>query len=329
MNGSNPTNRSLDSICAAIKKNKYNFDLDIQRHGGVWKKGEKSLLIDTVLRDYPLYPALLNRHPDSKILDVVDFKQRFLAFADYKENVFALDKDLPSVIIDGVEHEIAGKKFKDLDSELQDRFNNRNISMIILEDATDEELCDIFSRINMGRPLNNSQKRSAISDPVFRNAIFELSQHPVISKLLTKAQVIKGFDRDVIILSLMLICTNDENDFTSFRSNDVNTFVTEFSDKALDKIDVLKVAMDNLDDMYSDVKQIGFKQNTLPMALYCCYRCVVENKSFETLKNVFTQFIENYDSNENYKIYTQSGTSNSDMVKGRFEYWKNIMNTMQ
>lgn len=328
MNGSNPTNRSLDSICAGIKKNKYNFDLNIQRHAGAWKKGEKSLLIDSVLRDYPLYPALLNRHPNCKVLDVVDFKQRFLTFFSYKENGFALDKKLPPVVIDGTEHEIAGKKFKDLDTELQDKFNNRNVELIILEDATDEEICDIFSRINMGRPLNNSQKRNAISEPVFRNAIYELSQHPVISKLLTKAQIVKGFDRDILILALMLIATNEENDFTSFRSNDINDFVIEYSDLALSYIDTLKIAMDNLNEVYADVKQVGFKQNTLPMVLYCSYRCVVENKTFDRLKEIFTEFLDNYDTNEYYKQFTKSGTLNQPMVLGRFNYWKNLFETM-
>ena len=289
MNVLSPTNKSLDSICSGIGKNKYNFDLDIQRHAGVWKKGEKSLLIDTVLRGWPIYPALLNKHTGSKTLDVVDFKQRFLAFYDYKNNKFALDKNLKPVIIDGVEYEIAGKKFDELDEELQIRFNDKNITLIILEDATEEELCEIFSRINMGRPLNNSQKRSAISDPAFRSAVYELSQHPVIEKLLTKAQIIKGFDRDVIILALMLICSTNGDDYTSFRSEDINDFVRNHGKDALNQIDTLKTAMDNLNTLYEDEKKIGFKQTTVPMIIYCCYRCVVENKSFDALKEIFTE----------------------------------------
>ncbi len=329
MNVLSPTNKSLDSICSGIGKNKYNFDLDIQRHAGVWKKGEKSLLIDTVLRGWPIYPALLNKHTGSKTLDVVDFKQRFLAFYDYKNNKFALDKNLKPVIIDGVEYEIAGKKFDELDEELQIRFNDKNITLIILEDATEEELCEIFSRINMGRPLNNSQKRSAISDPAFRSAVYELSQHPVIEKLLTKAQIIKGFDRDVIILALMLICSTNGDDYTSFRSEDINDFVRNHGKDALNQIDTLKTAMDNLNTLYEDEKKIGFKQTTVPMIIYCCYRCVVENKSFDALKEIFTEFINNYDNNEEYKLYLQSGVNNQPNVQARFNYWKDAVDNLQ
>lgn len=328
MNGLYTKNFSLDSICAAIGKNKYNFDLDIQRHGDLWAKADKQKLIDTILREYPIYQALINVKGDSHIFDVVDFKQRFLTFYAYKQNAFAVADDAPPVYINGIEHEIAGKKYKDLDEDLQDRFNNRNLSFIILRDATEEELCDIFERINMGKPLNNSQKRNALSDTVFRSSIFDLSRHPLISKLLTKAQIKRGLDRDDVILALMLICTTDENDYTSFRSKDINDFVLNHSDEVLDRIDDLKASMDKLNEIYGDVKNIGLKQSTVPMALYCCYRCYVENKSFDRLKEIFDEFIDNYDNNEAYKQYTQSGTSNQPMVRGRFDYWRNLLKEM-
>ena len=36
-------------------------------------------------------------------------------------------------------------------------------------------------------------------------------------------------------------------------------------------------------------------------------------------------FLENYDSNDEYKAFTQQGTSSSESVKGRLEYWRNII----
>ena len=107
--------KTVQSIINEINKGKYNFDLPIQRRAGIWNKKEISLFVDSIVRPYPIYPALINKHSDTKVLDVVDFKQRFTGLAAYANNEFALDKNLKPVVIDGVEYEIAGKKFKKLD----------------------------------------------------------------------------------------------------------------------------------------------------------------------------------------------------------------------
>ena len=37
------------------------------------------------------------------------------------------------------------------------------------------------------------------------------------------------------------------------------------------------------------------------------------------------EFLGNYDSNEEYKKYVQSGTSSVENVHGRFDYWRNLI----
>ncbi len=75
--------KALSTVVNNIRNNKYNFDLSIQR-GLVWTPKQKSLFIDSILRNYPISVALINRHTDTGVLDVVDFKQRFNAIADFK-----------------------------------------------------------------------------------------------------------------------------------------------------------------------------------------------------------------------------------------------------
>ena len=135
--------KSLRSLVGEINKGKYNFDLPIQRRAGIWKPKEKSLFIDTLLRNYPIYPALVNKHSDTKEIDVVDFKQRFTTIAAFANDEFKLSKNLKPLTIDGTEYEIAGKKFSKLDETVQSRFNDRDISIITMTDATEEEIVDI------------------------------------------------------------------------------------------------------------------------------------------------------------------------------------------
>ena len=61
------------------------------------------------------------------------------------------------------------------------------------------------------------------------------------------------------------------------------------------------------------------------MILYAAYKCIKDNKSFDSLKTAIVEFTANYEVNEGYKQFTQSGTSNSDMVRGRFDYWRNLL----
>ncbi len=321
--------KSMQSLINDINKNRYNFDLSIQRRAGIWNKKEISLFIDSALRLYPIYPALLNKHSDTKMLDVVDFKQRFTGLAAFANNEFALSKDLKPLVIDGVEYEIAGKKFNKLDEAVQERFYSRDISVITMIDATPEEISDIFDRINMGHPLTNGHKRSTIESEETRNIVFTLAAHPFFEKILTKAQYKKNIDRDTIIQILMLCEVSNEYNFGSFRNDDMNKFILHYNqlisndqtrDKTLAKTLVIKEALDKLDDEF--IESIKIKTTSLSLICYGMYRILKDGKSSEKYLKWVHNFLDTYNSNEEYLAYCGSGTASAEMVKGRLDYFR-------
>ena len=324
--------KSLRSLVGEINKGKYNFDLPIQRRAGIWKPKEKSLFIDTLLRNYPLYPALVNKHSDTKEIDVVDFKQRFTTIASFANDEFKLSKDLKPLTIDGTEYEIAGKKFSKLDEVVQSRFNDRDISIITMTDATEEEISDIFERINMGHQLTNGQKRSTIQSKEVREIVYSLAAHPFFEKVLSVAQFKKNLDRDIVIQCLMLTEKTDKNNFTSFKSVDMNKFIEYYNDKIADlneksfaekKIDNLRKALDKLnEELPEDIK---IKISTIPMCIYGMYRMVRDSKSTSKYMEWLNEFLASYDTNLDYLQYCSNGTSNSDMVNGRLQFFKDAI----
>ncbi len=327
--------KSMQSLISEIGKGKYNFDLPIQRRAGIWNKKELSLFIDSVLRLYPIYPALLNKHSDTKVLDVVDFKQRFTGLANFANNKFALSKDLKPINIDGVEYEIAGKKFKNLDETVQERFNNRDLTVVTMVDATSEEINDIFDRINMGHPLSNGHKRSTIESDETRDIIYSLAAHPFFEKVLTKAQYKKNFDRDTVIQILMLCEMSNEYDFGSFRNDDMNKFIIHYNeliakeetrDKTLAKIDIIRKALDKLDEEFEE--SVKIKNNSLALCVYGLYRNIKDSKSTSKYITWLHNFIDTYDTNEAYLVYCSSGTASAENVKGRLQYFKDAIKTM-
>lgn len=325
--------KSLRSLVGEINRGKYNFDLPIQRRAGIWKPREKSLFIDTLLRNYPVYPALVNKHSDSKELDVIDFKQRFTTIADFANNEFKLSKDLKPLIIDNVEYEIAGKKFEKLDEVVQSRFNDRDISIITMTDATEEEISDIFERINMGHQLTNGQKRSTIQSNEVREIICSLASHPFLEKVLSVAQFKKSMDRDIIIQCLMLTEKTDKNNFTSFTNADMNKFIQYYNSKIADsnerkfaekKIENLTKALDKLNEEISDEAKI--KTSTIPMCVYGMYRMIRDSKSTSKYMEWLNEFLASYDTNLDYLQFCSNGTSSQPMVEGRLKFFKDAIN---
>ena len=74
----------------------------------------------------------------------------------------------------------------------------------------------------------------------FSYVVYSLANHPFMNKLVTPTQRKNGTDRDLIIQTFMFMLTNQGNDFTSFRTKDIDAFVRDYSDIALEKADVLK-----------------------------------------------------------------------------------------
>ena len=93
----------------------------------------------------------------------------------------------------------------------------------------------------------------------------------------------------------------------------------------LSKVDVLKEAMDKFDSTFEEIK---IPITSVPMILYSGYRVNKDKKSFTKLIDAINNFLAGYEENEEYKKFVQSGTSSSENVRGRFDYWRNLIKTI-
>lgn len=121
-------------------------------------------------------------------------------------------KNLKPVTVDGEVYEIAGKKYAQLDEAVQDKLNDYEMTIYVFTDCTGEDIREMFTRQNNGKPLNNTQKRTAIESEKVSDVIFNFADHEFFEKVLTDAQYKKDVQRDLIRETLMLINTNEEND---------------------------------------------------------------------------------------------------------------------
>lgn len=76
-------------------------------------------------------------------------------------------------------------------------------------------------------------------------------------------------------------------------------------------------------------ESISVNRVTVPILLYSYYRVIKNKKSIQKWNDWVKNFIETYDTNEEYKQYCNvSGTASSDMVKGRVEYFTTAVNKL-
>lgn len=324
--------RILQWICNQYNKGNISFSHKLQRPIGQWNPKMKSLLIHSLLVGFPVNPIYIVEEDGT--LYTLDGSQRTSTCISYINNEFALSKDIPNIIINSKEngesiskeYEIAGKKFKKLDPDVQATLLACSLEFCTLSDYTENEVKEMFRRQNAGKPLNGKLLRIVNESDDFSNMVYSLATHPFMDQLVTKAQRKNGTDRDLIIQTFMLIETNQEQEFTSFRGKDIDSFVSDHADSiSQDKVDILRTAMDKFNEAFEKIK---IPVTSIPMVLYAGYRIVKDKKSFAKLIELVNDFLTNYDTNEEYKQYVQSGTSGNENVRGRLDWWRGQIRTI-
>lgn len=318
--------RSLQSLVKDMEKGTISLSHKLQRPEGQWNKKQKSNLIDSLLRHYPINPTY-GIVETNGTLSIIDGVQRLSTIRDFIGNKFSLSKDMESVIINGEEKNLSGLKFNKLDEDTQSEILNSELQVYRMSDCTEKDVREMFARQNAGKPLSNKLMRVVHESDDFSNVVYSLTNHPFMDKIMSPVQRKNGTDRDIIIQAMMLISSNQEQEFTSFRTKDIDAYVTDYADQYLDRVNTLKEAMDRFNESFDD--EVKIPSTSIPQILYSGYRIVKDKKSFSRLAEKISEFIATYDSNEEYKQYVQSGTGSKENVKGRFDYWRGIVKTLQ
>lgn len=60
------------------------------------------------------------------------------------------------------------------------------------------------------------------------------------------------------------------------------------------------------------------------MIIAAAVKVLTENKDFNTFVGKIQEFIDTYDTNEEYKAHCGAGTGNRENVEARWNYWKGL-----
>lgn len=153
-------NRSVSEVVRRIENGRYILDPDFQRDF-VWTNPKQSKLIESCVMRIPLPVFYVAEAPDGRII-VVDGLQRLTTFTRFIGNQLRLI-GLASGEDGQGSHALDGKLFKDLSLNLQERVQDTQLTMYILDaKAPERARLDIFERVNSGEPLTRQQMRNAL-----------------------------------------------------------------------------------------------------------------------------------------------------------------------
>lgn len=318
------SNIAVQTLTNKIKRGEIIFTHKLQRREGVWAKPAKSLLIDSLLRGYSVNPVYLVVDEKQAVIDGV---QRLSTCYSFINDEFALSKNLDPVVYGEETYEIAGKKFSKLDEVIRDEFMSAQIQVYKITDYTDKEVREMFRRLNGGKALNSAQQLTPGMSDELSNVVSNIVSHPFFEKVLTPAQLKSSVDLSIVIEILMMTETGNEYEMTSFSKTDKEKFIQHYNDKINnEKIEIIMEALDKLNESFDE--EVKIPKTTVSFICYACYRTIKHKKSTSKLMDIVKEFLDNYDSNEEYKACLQQGTSSSESVKARFTYWRKISNSL-
>jgi hypothetical protein len=164
------TNMTIAEYREQLDKKQITINHDYQRTDAVWPLSAKSNLIDTILNGFPMPKLIFSQTTDLDTLktrkEVVDGQQRTAAIMEFVNNKFALTRG-----------DFASSRFAELDNPKKHDFLAYELSIDVFTSGSDEEIREVFRRINSYQvPLNHQERRHATHQGEFKWFIRDLGK---------------------------------------------------------------------------------------------------------------------------------------------------------
>lgn len=311
------------TLCNQIEKGMVLFDCAVQRNP-CWDISRKSLLIHSMIEGYPIPAFYFARRSDKKY-DALDGLQRSTAISEFLHEDFSLSDDTPSIKDDdGYVIEIHGKKMSELPEWAQDAIKEYSLTIYYFEDITEDEVAELFFRINNGKPLTSIELTRVKAKCL--KEFQEIASHNLISDSVSDSGK-KRYTDENIAMQAWMICFSSVKDFSTkaFRPCIESAEVTsEQIDKMKAAMDSVKLVCDSLNPDSKADKRVLKKIRTrshLVSSIYVALRFFEENRSQEDLKNALYNFFDcsKTSTSEDYNISVSGSSAKPEKVRLRVQ----------
>ena len=303
-------------IVKMIDKETISFKNVVQR-SFVWEKHRMSELIWSIIMGYPIPPIYAERgesvNDKVKIYDVMDGQQRNTTIYKYLKDEFALTELKPIPYLDENGNEcvidISGKKFSELEEELQDVIKDATIIVKYYDNLEQSQKAEMFRRLNNGKPLSAKSRTLASAKNI--EGLIDIGSHKLFEEMLTEKS--RANKNQAVLVVKAWTMLNREAEDISFASKDFNPMIeeVEISNKEkqelVDVFDfIVGVHEELIDNKEKDMARKLYTETHL-VSLIPYIKNAMDNGINEAM---FGEFITNFFKTENdsdvYKMYMEA-----------------------
>jgi hypothetical protein len=159
-----------------------------QREGLVWSLEKQQRFIDSLLNGFDVPKIYLHdlrgQHP-TRVYAVIDGKQRLNTIWRFLDDELPLADDfrtepnnVPEVAAGAVPPG-PGQRFSQLAPVWRRILSRTTLAVVLVQNAIEEDIEDLFSRLNSGEPLNAAEKRNAMGGDM-AELVRAVARHPFI-----------------------------------------------------------------------------------------------------------------------------------------------------
>jgi len=154
------------------------------QRSAVWKSDQKQLLIDSILRKIDIPKIYLREtNSDDFTYEIIDGQQRMRTLWEFLSSKFSLSDEAEEVLVGDKLYEVAGCTYDKLVPKLKlERIHKYTLDVVIIQQATEDEIADLFFRLNNGTPLKPAEVRNAMPGEMTK-AIRQLAKHEFFTKV--------------------------------------------------------------------------------------------------------------------------------------------------
>ena len=151
--------------------NSVEFNPPYQRQGGAWSHKKKCLFIDSIIKNFDIPKMYFHELEigNPKQFDLIDGKQRYETIVEF---------------IDGTLVLMNGYRYTDMTDNARMMFNARALDVVVLRNAPEEVIEEMFFRLNNGTKLSAAEHRNCISGDMSK-FLREVPSHKFFTECLT------------------------------------------------------------------------------------------------------------------------------------------------
>ena len=298
---------------------------DFQRNV-VWSRAAQIMLIDTIIKGIPIpqiyIKSIMNKGNTYRV--VIDGQQRLTAILKFVQNELALRRPYTG--------EYAGMKFEDLPDDVQNEILRYKIDINEIFNPSDEEIRDLYSRVNKYTvQLNKQELRRADFPGDFISLAEELSENKFFeqAKIFSVKQRRRMLDVEYIeeLLTILVEGIQDKKDYLDYVCEKY-ICMEHKSDIASDFLGIIDDIIRIFEPEIMPINKTRFRQKSDFYSLFACIHnlrktSILVEENLTVMRNSLQEMDEQVGPQSENDIYREYATRClSDANSGTNRRWR-------